>query len=179
MLGSDTIQARAATSEQQFEAAQQTRQRVADRFDTQGVTDVDVRRQGRRDVGASQAFFERAEPVEAAAQLDPQYEAVAVDRGDVRRQQGGGFGVREGVRREQRTADFEQQFDVFGVGELDRNDDLRELDGGGFGLGRDATREVGAARIDDRLPGVDVGPEDVTLTETESGAFDVGFEGRF
>ena len=179
MLGSDTIQNRAAQSEQAWEAQREVRQQTASRFETQQPDQVDVRRRGNR-FGASEEFFERAQPQEAAFQLDPQFPRQELTPDDVRRVDGGrDFQVREPVQRQRRAFELEDQFDVFGTGDLDPQTDLRDVPDRGFGLNRDRTAEVGAAQIDEQLPGIDVGPGDVDVVEGDDGLFDVEFEGRF
>ena len=176
MLGADTIRNQAATSEQAWEAQREARQQTAERFETQRPEEVDVRRQPGGRFAASDEFFRRAEPEEAAFQFDRQFERQDITPDDVRRTDDG-FQPRERVERQAAAFEFEDQFDVFGTGELDPESDIREAPGGGFGLGRDAVAVVGAAEIDSQLPGIDVGPDDVDVEERSDGTFDVGFEG--
>lgn len=155
LLGADTLQSRAANSGQIFEARQRARQDIADEFETQSPEEIPIRR---RDggFGASEGFFDRALPEEAAFDLNPQFENQDLGPQDVAPLDGGGFGPTQEVQRQAAAFDLDEQFGAVDIG----FGDVEQRDDGGFGLGMGAQREVTAARIENQTPLQDVDPQD-------------------
>lgn len=163
-LGADTLQTRAAQSEQIFEARQRARDQVLDQFDTvDDARDVPIRREGDRFVPGP-AFLDQALPREAAADLDPQFPNQDLGAGDVRRTNQG-FEATEPVRRRSAAFEFEDQT---GLGDIDPFADLTAREGGGFGLNEQGQRRVAADDLDAQFADVDIGPNDLT---PQDGAF--------
>jgi hypothetical protein len=88
---------------------------------------------------------------------------------------GDGFELTTPGQRRLRARQFEQQFDTFGTGELDPSTDIRATDGA-FGLSRDPASEAAAADLDQQIPEVDIGPDDIELEQTADGGFEAIFE---
>jgi len=157
-LGADTLQTRAAQSEQIFEVRQRARDQVADQFDTvNDPRDVPIRRDGDRFVPGP-TFLEQALPREAAFDLNPKFPNQDLGPGDVERTNQG-FEATEPVRR--RSAAFELE-DRTGLDDIDPFGDLAPRDGGGFGLNEQGQRRVAADDLDPQFPDVDIGPGDLT-----------------
>lgn len=86
----------------------------------------------------------------------------------------GGFELTDTAARRSAARRFEDDFGPIEQGELDPSSDVREA-GDGFGLARAPAQEVAAARIDDQLPDVAVGPDDITLELADDGTFEASF----
>ena len=125
-----------------------------------GVTDAGLTNQGRRRRAGRQ--LEAETPLD---EVDPAADLTQTDDG---------LGLDTAAQRRSAARGFEDDIDTFGQGEL-TGDDVRQTDSG-FGLAREPAREAAADRIDAQLPDVAVGPDDVTLTETEGGGFEASFE---
>jgi hypothetical protein len=164
MLGSDTLQTRAANAGQIWEAKQRARHEVADAFDTIDNPDrVPIRRRRREQgggFGPAPEFLEYAEPREAAHQLDAAYPRQDLRPQDVE-QTDQGWRANETVRRQSAAYEFE---DETSLDHVDPFGDLVAQDGG-FGLGPGPQREIAAHSFEEQFPGADIGPEDVHQTD--------------
>jgi len=158
-LGSDTLRSRARASGQIAEAKSQTRQRVAEDFETQDVEDVPVALDEGR-LQPTSGFLEMARPMEAAAEFDPQFPRQDVGPDDVR-ETDQGFAPAEDVQRRKAAFEFEEETP------LDDVDPQRGVakQGGGFGLATPARRRLGAIRLDDQFPQQDLSADDVEVTD--------------
>lgn len=155
------------------DVAQRTRQALAgdDQFARPSDFGVDVGPRGVEEAGLTDSgerqragrFFESRTPL---SEVDPTADLT---------QSGDGFALDTAAERRSAARGFEDNTDLFGTGELDPSSDLRETDNG-FGLARDEARQIAAERIDEQVSQVDVGPGDITLTETDSGEFEASFE---
>jgi hypothetical protein len=125
-----------------------------------GVTDAGLTNQGRRRRAGRQ--LEAETPLD---EVDPAADLTQTDDG---------LGLDTAAQRRSAARGFEDELDTFDQGSLG-TDAVRET-GEGFGLAREPAREAAADRIDAQLPDVAVGPDDVTLTETEGGGFEASFE---
>jgi hypothetical protein len=153
--------------------ASRTAQQLAadDRFAKPGDFNVDVGESGILSAGLSDSGERRR----AGRQLESQTALSEVDPNADLTQRDGGFALDTEAQRRAAARNFESDIGLFGSGELDPTTDLRPTDSG-FGLARDEAREVAADRIDEQVSQVDVGPGDITLTETDSGEFEASFE---
>lgn len=160
-LTSDLLSTRAAMSGQLWEARQQARENVVDEFETiDDPQEVPIRRRG-RGLGPAPAFIDWAAPQEAAHHLDPQFPRQELGAQDVQRTPEGQFRATEGTRRRSAAREIEE---TTPLGDVDPFGGLVAQDGG-FGLAAGPQRELAAHELDPQLPGVDVGPGDVTQTE--------------
>lgn len=160
MLGSDTLQSRAAASGQIWEARQDARQQVTDQFQTiDDPQEVPIRRRG-EGFGAARGFLDRQQPREAAARFDPQFPRQELGPSNVR-EGPEGFVPTERTRRRSAAREFEADTQLQDV---DPMGDLTARDGGGFGLAPEPQRELAAADLDPQFPDVDIAPDDVTAT---------------
>ena len=165
MLGSDTLQARAAASGAIWEARQDARQQVTDQFQTiDDPAEVPIRRRG-EGFGPAPAFLERAEPREAAARLDPQFPRQDLAPANVR-ERDEGFVPTERTRRVGAAREFEADT---ALQDVDPFADITAREGGGFGLAAGPQRELAARDLDPQYPDVDIGASDVE--PTGEGAF--------
>lgn len=159
-LGSDTLRSRAAASGQIAEAKSQTRQRVAEDFETQSPEEVALTLNENR-IEPTRGFLDRARPMEAAAEFDPQFPRQDVGPDDVQ-QTDKGFQPEENVRRRKAAFEFEDQTPLEDV---DPQQGIAS-DGDGFGLATPARRRLGAIQLDDQFPQQDLSADDVKVTDS-------------
>lgn len=156
-LGQDTLETRAAQSNQIWEARQRARRGVVDQFETIDDPErVPIGWQGRGELGPTDEFLGWAEPQEAAHQLDPLFPRQDLGPQDVERD-GDEFRPTEGVRRQSAAYELEERTPLEDV------DPFGDLvpQGGGFGLAEPRQREAAALELDPEYPEVDLGPGDV------------------
>lgn len=158
-IGTNTLEARVAMSDQIWNARQQARQETVDAFDTvEDPRNVPIRRRG-RGFGPAEAFLEIARPREAAADLDPRFPRQDIGPADVTQVEGG-FRPAEPVRR--RAAAFELE-DQTALEDVDPQADLVARDDG-FGLTGPRQRDLAAERLDPQFPDMDLTRQDVERT---------------
>jgi hypothetical protein len=143
---------------------------AADEFTRPDDLDVDVGPGGVRGAELSDQGRRRR----AGRQLEAETPLDEVDPAADLTQTDDGLGLDTAAQRRSAARGFEDDLDTFDQGSLG-TDAVRET-GEGFGLAREPAREAAADRIDEQLPDVAVGPDDVTLTETDAGGFEATFE---
>jgi len=121
-----------------------------------GLTDMGARRRAGRE-------FEATTPLDS---VDPNSDVTPVESG--------GFELSASAQRRSAVRGYEDDYDTFGQGSLTPAN-VRETESG-FGLRREPARNLAAAQLDAEYDEVNVSPSDVTLTETDSGAFEASFE---
>ena len=87
---------------------------------------------------------------------------------------GDGLALDTDAQRRATARSFEDDIGLFAQGSLDPSADIRPTDSG-FGLAREPARRVAAEQIDEQVGSVNVTPEMVELTQTDSGAFEANF----
>ncbi|MFW5903593.1 MAG: hypothetical protein ACOCS7_02530 [Halolamina sp.] len=161
-VGSDTPQARAAQSNQIWEARQRARHDVVDQFETiDDPQDVALERRDEA-FAPARSFLEWAEPREMAHHYDPEFPRQDLGPEDVERVDDG-WRPREDVFRREAAYELDEEFpDVdLGPGDVERVDD-------GWGLTGGAEREIAAAEFEDETPLEEVDPED-DIRRTDDG----------
>ncbi|MFW6039659.1 MAG: hypothetical protein ACOC9N_01115 [Gemmatimonadota bacterium] len=167
-LGADrpqTLADRADATGEIWEARQEARGQVAERFETiDDPADVPVRRRDDGGFAPGRSFLDRAEPREAAARLDDRFPRQDLGPGGVR-ETDEGYVPTERVERRSVAREAEA---TTPVDDVDPFEDVRRREGGGFGLGMGIQREIAAERLDPEYPEVDLGRGDV---ERDDGQF--------
>jgi len=125
-----------------------------------GVTDAGLTDDGKRRRAGRQ--FESETPLEM---VDPFADVTQTDSG---------FSLDDDAQKRSAARGFEDELEFFGQGSLSGSD-IRDIDGG-FGLAREPARELAADRLDAKIGRFDIGPDDIELTETDSGRFEGSFE---
>ena len=171
-VGDSGVTGLAVAQSRRDDVAERTRQALAadDPYANPGDFAVDVTARGVASAGLSDRGAQRR----AGRQFEATTPLAEVGSDDLRATDDGGFALDDRAQRRSAARSFEGQYDVFGSGELDSGD-VRAT-GGGFALAREPAREVAAEQIDDQVADTDVGPGDVTLTETGDG-FEATFGG--
>lgn len=141
-----------------------------DEFTEPADLDVDVGPGGVRSASLSDQGRRRR----AGRQLEAETPLDEVDPAADLTQTDDGLALDSAAERRSAARGFEDRLDAFEQGSLD-GDAVRETDDA-LGLAREPAREAAADRIDDQLPDVAVGPDDVTLEETAGGGFEASFE---
>jgi len=142
-----------------------------DQFATPGDISVDVGPSGIESAGFTDAGQRRR----AGRQLESQTALETVDPTADLTDSGDGLALDRAAKRRATARSFEDDLGLFAQGSLDATDDIRPTDSG-FGLAREPARRVAADQIDEQVGEVDVTPEMVELTQTDSGAFEASFE---
>ena len=142
-----------------------------DQFATPADISVDVGPSGIESAGFTDAGQRRR----AGRQLESQTALETVDPTADLTDSGDGLALDRAAKRRATARSFEDDLGLFGQGSLDPSDDIRPTDNG-FGLAREPARRVAAEQIDEQVGEVDVTPEMVELTQTDSGAFEASFE---
>lgn len=146
----------------------------ADQFAEPGDFDVEVGPGGVTDARLSETGARRR----ASRQLTAETPLDAVDpTSDIRPTSGGGFELTDTAARRSAARRFEDDFGAIGQGSLDPTSDVRQTDTG-FGLAEGPAREVAAAQLDEEVPEVDIGPDDISLELGDDGSYDAAFEGE-
>jgi len=125
-----------------------------------GVTDAGLTDDGKRRRAGRQ--FTAETPLDS---VDPFADITETDSG---------FGLGDAAQKRSAARGFEDDLSFFEQGSL-TGDDIRDISGG-FGLAREPARELAAEQIDQQVDEFNVGVDDITLTETDSGRFEGSFE---
>ena len=119
-----------------------------------GLTDDGQRRRAGRQ-------FEDQTPLDS---VDPFADITQTDSG---------LSLDDAAQKRSAARGFEDDLSFFEQGSL-TGDDIRDISGG-FGLAREPARELAASQLDAKITEFDIGPDDIELTETDSGRFEGSF----
>lgn len=161
-LRSNTLRQRAAQSGEIYEARRRARSEIADRFETVEPGEIPLRNEA-TGVGAPQSFFERAEPREAAFQLNPAFPRQDLTPADVERTDKG-FRAAEPVRRQSAAYELDPAFPEQDLTPAD----VRETDDG-FGVAESIRRQSAAFEFEAETPLMDVDPDRDVQAVAEGG----------
>jgi len=162
-LGSNTLRSRARASGQIAEAKSQTRQRVAEGFETQEPEDVPVALEEGR-LQPTTGFLDMARPMEAAAEFDSQFPRQDLGPEDVR-ETDRGFRPAGDVQRRKAAFQLDDQFprQDLGAADVTATDE-------GFRADERTRRRATAFEFEDQTPLNDVDPRQ-DIQPREQGGF--------